>query len=119
MQYEYAGSAFKQTIHFGQWIKSNCFCHYDFGKAKNMRIYGSELPPEYNLTNVVAPIAYYYGKHDMVVVPQDQINAIPFFPNIVDNYLLPYSGFSHLDMVLGNDAAPLAYERALRLMQNY
>lgn len=119
MQYEYAGSAFKQIVHFSQWIKTNRFGLYDFGRTKNLRIYGSELPPEYNLTNIVVPIAYYYGKHDTLMVPKDQMNAIPLFPNIVDNYLLPYSEFTHLDMVLGNDAAHLVYERALKLMQNY
>lgn len=119
MQYATAGSALKQAIHYGQLAKNNRFCHYDHGKIKNLKIYGSEYPPDYNLTNVVVPVAYYYGKHDTLCVPKDQKNSMLLFPNIVDEYLLPYRRFTHMDMVMGNDAAPLAYKRALKLMQRY
>lgn len=119
MQHEYAGSAFKQGIHYGQLVKHKRFCHYDHGKKKNLKIYGTESPPDYNLTNVVVPIAYYYAKHDTVCVAKDQEDSIRLFPNIVDGYLLPYSKFTHMDMLVGNDAKPLAYQRALKLMEQY
>lgn len=119
MQYEYAGSSLRQVIHFAQMQRHNRFCQYDHGKIKNSKIYGSASPPDYNATNVVVPVAYYYGKNDRLVLPEDQKRAVQLFPNIVDEQLLPYSEFTHMDMVLGNDAAPQVYKRALELMQQY
>lgn len=119
MQYDYAGASFRQSIHFSQWIRTGGFRQYDYGKIKNLQIYGTETPPDYNLTNVVAPIAYYYGKHDIMVPPQDQEASIALLPNVVDQYLYPYSGFTHMDTYYGNDAAPEAYDRALKLMEEY
>lgn len=119
MQYEYAGSSLKQLIHFAQMQRRSRFCLYDHGKIKNIKVYGSELPPDYNATNVIVPVAYYYGQNDRLVPPEDQRKAVKLFPNVVDEHLLPYSKFTHMDMVVGNDAAPQAYERALKLMQQY
>lgn len=119
MQHEYTGASFKQGIHYGQFVKYKHFGQYDHGKKKNLEIYGTEKPPEYNLTNVVVPIAYYYGKHDTLCVPKDQEDSIKLLPNVVDDYLVPYSGFTHNDMLVGNDAPPLIYERVLKLMQQY
>lgn len=119
MHYQYAGSAFKQVVHFGHLTRYKRFCRYDYGKQKNLEIYGTETPPNYNLTNVVVPIAYYYGKADSICVLEDQINSVKLFPNIVDDYLLPYEKFTHMDMIVGNDAPKLAYERALKLMKRY
>lgn len=119
MQHQYAGASLKQVIHFAQMQRYGRFCQYDHGKKKNLQIYGSKLPPNYNSTNVVVPVAYYYGKHDTLVPPKDQKEALKLFPNIIDEQLLPYSGFTHMDMVIGNDAAPQAYQKALKLMQQY
>lgn len=119
MQHEYAGSALHQAVHYGQLVKHKRFCHFDHGKKKNLKIYGSELPPDYNLTNVVVPVAYYYGKQDTICVPKDQADSIRLLPNVIDEYLLPYKRFTHMDMLVGNDAAPLVYQRALKLMQQY
>lgn len=118
MQYQVSSTSFKQVIHFGQVVKYKRFCQYDQGKKKNLQMYGSESPPDYNLTKVVVPVAYYYGKHDIFCVPEDQKDSIRLLPNVVDDYLMPYSGFTHLDMVVGNDAIIL-YRRALKLMQKY
>lgn len=118
MQYEVGGSALKQGIHYGHLVKHKRFCHYDYGKKKNLQVYGTELPPDYNLTNVVAPVAYYYAKHDIICALQDQLDTIQLLPNVVDDYLLPYSGFTHMDLVVA-DGAVIAYERALKLMQQY
>lgn len=119
MQFDYAGSSLKQIVHFAQLTAVKHFRYYDYGKKKNLKIYGSELPPNYNTTKVVVPVAYYYGKHDLFIPPEDQMDAIKLFPNVIDDYLVPYSKFTHLDMLLGNDAAPLVYKRALKLMKKY
>lgn len=95
------------------------FCQYDHGKQKNLEVYGSETPPDYNLTNVVVPIAYYYAKSDIVVPEQDQIVSLQLFPNIVDNYEVPYDRFTHIDMVVADTAVSFVYERSMKLMEKF
>lgn len=43
------------------------FEKFDYGREKNLEFYGSEIPPEYDLKNVTAPVALYYGKNDLLV----------------------------------------------------
>lgn len=43
------------------------FEKFDYGPEKNMVVYGSEIPPEYDLKKVTAPVALYYGKNDLLV----------------------------------------------------
>lgn len=118
MQYQITSASFKQGIHYGQIVKYKRFCQYDHGKKKNLQMYGSESPPNYNLTNIVVPVAYYYGKHDIFCVPKDQKDSMRLLPNVVDEHLLSYKKFTHMDMVVGNDAT-FFYKRALQLMHKY
>lgn len=119
MQYQYAGCSFEQIIHFGQIARYGRFCQYDYGNKKNLQHYGSEKPPNYDLTKVVVPIAYYYGKYDIFVVNENQKAAIKLFPNVVDEYEVLDKEFTHIDMVVGGDGAAFVYARALFLMKKY
>lgn len=119
LEHECAGASLKQAIHYGQLVKNRRFSQYDYGMKINLEIYGSEEPPEYNLTNVVVPIAYYYGKTDIIIVLKDQKDSIKLLPNVVENYLVPSSEFTHMDMIMGNDAPILVNERVLKLFEKY
>ena len=45
------------------------FCRYDFGKEKNIEIYGQEDPPEYDVTKITAPVALYWADNDWLAEP--------------------------------------------------
>lgn len=135
MQYQYAGAAVRQGIHYAQNIRTGklfkCstfaatylfaghFSQYSHGKAENQKIYGSEQPPDYNLTRVVVPIAYFYAKHDTIVPEVDQIRSIKLFPNIVESYEAPYDKLTHMEMMVGDNIAHLVYERAINLLEKF
>lgn len=40
------------------------FRRFDYGKQGNLRQYGSEEPPEYDLNKITAPVAYFWGIND-------------------------------------------------------
>ena len=42
------------------------FRTFDYAVAGNMKNYGQEQPPDYNLGNVSVPVALYYGTNDAV-----------------------------------------------------
>lgn len=45
------------------------FKQYDHGPKENMRIYGVEIPPAYNLSNVRTQIHIIYGGNDRIIFP--------------------------------------------------
>lgn len=61
-----AGASTKQFLHFGQNHRAGKFRQYDYGFG-NLGKYGSWKPPEYNLKNGKAPMAFYYGSKDNFV----------------------------------------------------
>lgn len=55
-----------QLTHFIQSMLSGKFRQYDY-KDKNLKIYNSTTPPEYDLNNVKIPIYLYHGEDDAIV----------------------------------------------------
>lgn len=51
-----AGASVGQIIHYGQLMQIDDFRKYDYGKTKNMIMYGTTTPPKYALENVDAPV---------------------------------------------------------------
>lgn len=44
---------------------------YDYGSSMNMQVYGQPTPPDYDLSKVPGPIAFWSGVYDKVADPQD------------------------------------------------
>ena len=67
-----SGCGWKNFAHYGQIIKSGSFPRYDYGKNKNLYIYGTEIPPEYDLKALLGlPIALLYGDSDVLSAVED------------------------------------------------
>lgn len=111
-------SAVNQAMHFGQSIESGKFRKFHYGKSENLARYGQEEPPNYNLNNVLAPVAVYYSENDWLVVPQDIKQLINALPNVTLDYLLPHAQFNHGDFIYGKDARPFVYDEILKTMKS-
>lgn len=61
-----AGNSFNTIEHYIQIFQSGKFRQYDYGRAKNILIYNSVEPPDYNLTSITLPIALFYGPGDLL-----------------------------------------------------
>ena len=55
----------QQIDHYMQSYRSGKFRKYDYG-LNNMKIYGNTEPPEYNISNVIAPIYSYRAPEDLL-----------------------------------------------------
>lgn len=51
-------------------IDAGRFQRFDYGPHKNLKLYNSTKPPEYNLTNVQTKVHILYGTNDNLVVPE-------------------------------------------------
>lgn len=66
------GSSLKSFVHFKQLTNTNRFARYDYGRRKNLEIYKSEDPPEYDLGRIKnVPIALFFGDDDLLIGHQD------------------------------------------------
>lgn len=67
-----SGSSFRNLTHFRQNVQTGRFAKFDFGKEENLKKYGSELPPEYDLTKISGtPIALFCGLKDKCASKED------------------------------------------------
>lgn len=104
-------------MHYGQEVNSGHFRQYDHGRIGNLIHYKRISPPDYNLNNVIAPIAVYYAKDDWLAVVKDTERLLKSLPNVVHNYLVPHKKFNHIDFLWGIDAPFLVYDEIIRTMK--
>ncbi|GAB1867626.1 Lipase [Camponotus japonicus] len=112
-----AGGSFDTMVHYAQILQSGKFRQYDYGRAKNILIYNSIEPPEYNLTNITIPIALFYGPGDLLDNIMHIRRLYHLLPNVVDIYQVPWRYFNHADFIWAKDAPKLVYERVLKIMR--
>ncbi|EGI69880.1 Lipase 1, partial [Acromyrmex echinatior] len=61
-----AGTSIKMVLHLHQIVNSGKFCQYDYGRMKNLQIYNTSEPPDYNLANITTPFALFYAENDPI-----------------------------------------------------
>jgi homoserine acetyltransferase len=67
---------------------------YDYGPYKNMKKYGDEQPPEYNLENIQIPVYLFQGTTDLLATPKN-VNILKYFLKkyYSFNYDIGHGGF--------------------------
>ncbi|XP_034240332.1 lipase 1-like [Thrips palmi] len=114
------GASIRQVMHYFQGITSGEFRQYDYGAQRNRQIYGSRLPPRYNLTNVRAPTYLYYSVSDGLVSMLDVEELVENLPSVKVLELHKVGGnqFSHLDYILASEDSDL-YQSILKSLDKY
>uniref|UniRef100_A0A182F2M8 Lipase n=1 Tax=Anopheles albimanus TaxID=7167 RepID=A0A182F2M8_ANOAL len=92
-----AGCSLFQLLHYGQIYRAKSFQMYDYGPVKNRERYGANVPPEYPLRNVTAPVTLYYSEGDILVPAADVEELADQLPNVVQKYKLASSKWNHID----------------------
>lgn len=96
-----------------------CFQKLDRGLDGNLKHYGQATPPKYNLGNVTAPTAFFYGANDWLADPTDALLAAPKVGNLVNLTCVNFSQWNHIDFLWGIDAKELLYLPTLDLLRKY
>uniref|UniRef100_V5GMQ9 Lipase n=1 Tax=Anoplophora glabripennis TaxID=217634 RepID=V5GMQ9_ANOGL len=104
-----AGLSMKELKHYLQLVKSGHFRQFDHGELNNLEIYKKSSPPDYDISRVTAPVALYYGKNDWLVGTADIDQLAEELPNLVENYLIEYDYFNHMDFIVAKDVVSLLY----------
>ncbi|XP_025265049.1 LOW QUALITY PROTEIN: lipase 3 [Camponotus floridanus] len=112
-----AGTSAKTLLHYAQIFESAKFRKYDYGRVKNLLIYNSTEPPNYDLSNIAVPVALFYADNDWIISTEDVKRLYHSLPNVVDMYGVPWSKFNHADFMWAKDASKLVYDRILKIMR--
>lgn len=111
-----SGSSVKQFAHYGQLVMSGDFRYYDNGPVRNIRKYGSEVPPSYRVDRITVPVCLFYSESDWLAQPEDVHTLYNKLPNVLDVYKVPYSKFNHIDFIWAKDIKRLIFRRLLFLI---
>jgi len=114
-----AGTSIQNMNHWGQGVRKDNFCYYDYGTGHdNEKHYGQRDPPCYNLANMVAPVALFSGGMDDLADPTDVSRLISELnPNVII-YQDEISYYSHMDFVWGLDAYTVLYPQIISLINS-
>lgn len=111
-----AGGSVKGASHYGQLIKSGHFRQYDYGKQKNLKIYNSIEPPDYNISRVTTPLALFWGGNDWLSTRIDVMRLVNELPRQPIFYKVPYKKFNHLDFLVARDVRKLVYDEVINIL---
>ncbi|XP_044255278.1 lipase 1-like, partial [Tribolium madens] len=111
-----AGCSSKQLLHYAQEINSGHFRQYDYGFWTNLKRYHSLKPPDYDLSQISAPLYFFYSKNDWISSAWDVGIFAKKLKNLKGKFLISYDNFNHMDYLFGIDAPKYVYNKIISLM---
>lgn len=80
---------------------------------------GPKISPDFNLSQITAPISVHYATTDPFGNPVDSVKLIKKLKNVVFVQRIDIHLFSHIDFIWGMNAASLVYSNILKVFQKY
>ncbi|XP_074601535.1 gastric triacylglycerol lipase-like isoform X2 [Brevipalpus obovatus] len=111
-----SGTSWRNVYHYGQMVKAKKWQMFDYGFFENELHYGTPHPPEYPLAAIRSNyIALIYGENDLIATPKNvaSIKSHLTVP-LLDDYLVPYSKWNHIDFLWGLEAGKHVYARTIQ-----
>ncbi|XP_047996287.1 lipase 1-like [Leguminivora glycinivorella] len=97
-EYEPSGTSIHNLARYGQAMNDIKFSKFDYGTANNLKLYGSPMPPEYNLGKVTMPAVLFYGQSDHLVDTEDMDWVASQLPNVLEYVTMEDPLWNHFDM---------------------
>ncbi|XP_012528143.1 lipase 3 isoform X2 [Monomorium pharaonis] len=117
-----AGASWKQFVHYGQgYINAGRFRQYDYGNIdKNLQMYNSTIPPDYQLEKITAPIALFSSDNDWLATTKDVELLSMKLNSLVFHYKTPVNAtFNHYDFIWGKSSLQMVSRPILQLLAQY
>eukprot|EP00163_Fabomonas_tropica_P014775 TRINITY_DN2685_c0_g1_i1.p1 TRINITY_DN2685_c0_g1~~TRINITY_DN2685_c0_g1_i1.p1 ORF type:complete len:479 (+),score=101.13 TRINITY_DN2685_c0_g1_i1:282-1718(+) len=106
-------TSWENMLHYQQAIKTDKFQKYDMGRKKNMEVYGSPTPPQYNPAALAVPSILVYGGRDKLADAGDVAHLRSLLPSGQHIVVEKISEYGHADFTWGLDAKTRLYPRLL------
>ncbi|XP_039753387.1 lipase 1-like [Pararge aegeria] len=114
-----SSGSLKNFLHLAQLHNRRTFAHYDYGLLRNKAVYGSSVPPEYELNKVTMPVAIIVGENDKLSVLKDVQILRKKLPNVVSYAVSPHAAFNHLDDIWGAHMDVYLYPYVFKVLEQY
>lgn len=116
-----AGTSVLNLDHFRQLVISGKYCKYDFGTEKNMEKYGTEIPPDYDLSKIKVPTALFSGSRDWLGDKKDLENLKSVLPKESLVFENNEDDMAHVDFVwgIGPSIQDSTYKKLVKLLSQY
>ncbi|XP_017026477.1 lipase 3-like [Drosophila kikkawai] len=82
-----AGVSTDQILHYMQEHQSAHFRQFDFGTKKNLKMYGSEVPPDYPTELITTKMHLWYSDNDDMSAVEDVLRLAATLPNKVMHHM--------------------------------
>jgi len=66
-----AGSSVQNILYWSQMFNNKNFQMFDYGKQQNIQVYGTAVPPIYDLGQITEPVYMFVGQYDELASPAD------------------------------------------------
>ncbi|XP_063623110.1 lipase 3-like [Cydia splendana] len=96
-QHAPAGSSVQNFAWYGQALNSLKFSKFDFGRVKNLQVYGKSTPPEYDIGASKSPAVIFHGKDDRLVDTKDVGWAVEQLANVLEFHVVDDPLWNHSD----------------------
>ncbi|XP_026468821.1 lipase 3-like [Ctenocephalides felis] len=100
-------------------VNSGKFCQFDYGEEKNLKVYKSKEPPEYDLSKITAPVILHWSMNDWLSDPKDVDILMTKLGNLAGTYLVEDADWTHFDYTWGNDADKIVYKNIMDTIERY
>ncbi|XP_044763870.1 lipase member K-like [Coccinella septempunctata] len=111
-------SSVMQALHYAQNIDSGRFRQWDFGKKKNMEIYGQIEPPDYPVEKIEVPVAIYYSSSDIMAFPEDEEEMCRRLKNCI-KYKMANPNWNHFNFLLSKNPIQDLYKPLMEYMETF
>jgi len=115
-----AGTSSFTILQYAQEVKHKRYSGFDWGsKEKNQAHHGTDEPPLYNLKDVNARVALFWGDNDWLAEERDVFKIVTQVQNLVQNYQIPWEGWNHFDFLYAIDVDKYQNEALISLLAMY
>lgn len=104
-----SGVSFNQFLHYGLEIKYGYF-----GKYK----VGPEVPPNFNLSNIIAPLSLHCSSYDTLADPDDVDRLISELGNVSSVQKINET-YSHVDFMWSKNNPTILYPLIIDFLNKY
>ena len=116
-----AGTSSRNILHFGQGVASGKFQKFNYGLERNLQVYGTKTPPEYDLGKITSKnIVIFTSKNDWLSSKPDiDLLRKKLCGNIVADLVLPTPSWNHLDFIMGKQSGRYVNKPILKILSKY
>ncbi|XP_049875128.1 lipase 3-like [Pectinophora gossypiella] len=100
------GGSLKQVAHYGQNIRDKIFRRFHYDSEQNLELYGTRLPPAYDLSLITSRVIMHYTVNDVLLDERDVYAMAADLPN-AQVRRVAREDFGHEEFVTAEDAREL------------